>query len=134
MTLSEENRKILINTRLDQAIETIQEALLLIENNMLRAAMNRMYYGMFYSLLALALKYKFKTSKHQQLIGWFNKNFIKNNLIDKKYSKIIRDAFELRTEGDYEVFIDFSREEILDKFESMKVFIAEIERFISTEP
>ncbi|MBC8485782.1 MAG: HEPN domain-containing protein [Bacteroidetes bacterium] len=134
MTLSEENRKILINTRLDQAIETIQEALLLIENNMLRAAMNRIYYGMFYSLLALALKYKFKTSKHQQLIGWFNKNFIKNNLIDKKYSKIIRDAFELRTEGDYEVFIDFSREEILDKFESMKVFIAEIERFISTEP
>jgi len=32
MTLSEENRKILINTRLDQAIETIQEVLLLIKN------------------------------------------------------------------------------------------------------
>ena len=27
---------------------------------------------------ALAIKNKFETSKHQQLLGWFNKTFIKD--------------------------------------------------------
>ena len=40
---------------------------LLIENDRLRAAVNRIYYGMFYSLLALGLAYQFETSKHNQL-------------------------------------------------------------------
>jgi uncharacterized protein (UPF0332 family) len=71
----------LIQYRIGQAKETVEEADLLINNEKFRAAVNRIYYGMFYSLLALALKYEFQTSKHQQLIGWFNKNFIHPGLL-----------------------------------------------------
>jgi uncharacterized protein (UPF0332 family) len=82
MTLNDKDRASLIKYRLEQADEAILDVKLLIDNNRFLAAVNRIYYGMFYSLLALGLKYKFETSKHTQLIGWFNKNFVNEKLID----------------------------------------------------
>jgi hypothetical protein len=59
---------------------------------------------MFYSLLALSLANKFESSKHKQLIGWFNKNFIYEGKIDERLGKIINKAFNRRTKGDYDTF------------------------------
>ena len=63
----------LLKYRLQQAKDTIEVVDILIINKKYSAAVNRIYYGIFYSLLALALKFDFESSKHQQLIGWFNK-------------------------------------------------------------
>jgi len=76
MKLDENQRTELIKYRLSEATETIQDVQLLLENDRLRAAVNRIYYGMYYALTALALKNRFETSKHGQLIGWFNKEYI----------------------------------------------------------
>lgn len=84
MTLKDEEREVLIKYRLDQAKETEKVVDLLIANNELSTAVNRIYYGIFYALLALALKNKSETSKHEQLIGWFNKNFIHTGKVDMK--------------------------------------------------
>ena len=89
MTIEKEDRENLILYRLEQSEETIKDVKLLIDNDRLRSAINRIYYGMFYSLLALGLAYEFETSKHAQLIGWFNKKFIHGELIDSRYRKII---------------------------------------------
>jgi uncharacterized protein (UPF0332 family) len=99
MTIDSSDRWELIRYRLEQANETIEDVRILIENNRFRAAVNRIYYGMFYSLLALGIKSDFETSKHAQLIGWFNKNFINEGLIDPRYGKIINKAFNRRTKG-----------------------------------
>lgn len=131
MSLEENERNELISYRLDEARETIADVQLLIENDRLRAAVNRIYYGMFYSLLALGLAYQFETSKHQQLLGWFNKNFIHQELIDAKFGKIINKASNRRTQGDYESYVEFDKEVILEMFDEMKEFITEIERFLS---
>lgn len=87
MTLSEQERNQPINYRIKQAKDTNEVVALLIENNQLQTAVNRIYYGIFYSVLALALSEKFETSKHHQLIGWFNREFIKTGKIDKKYGE-----------------------------------------------
>lgn len=73
----------LINYRLKLSDETIEEAELLIQNGKLRGAINRIYYAIFYSVSALGLKYNFQTSKHEQLIGWFNHEFIKTGMTRK---------------------------------------------------
>ncbi len=89
MTLDLDDRNQLIAYRMQQAMECIDETLFLLENNKFKIAVNRIYYGMFYSLLALALKKEFESSKHSQLIGWFNKNFIHSGIMDVKYGKMI---------------------------------------------
>jgi uncharacterized protein (UPF0332 family) len=120
----------LINFRVQQAYETVKEVEFQIENNYLVIAVNRIYYGMFYMLLALALKNGFKTSKHSQLLGWFNKEFVKTGKIDRDTGKIVHKAFEDRTDGDYGIYVRFEKEEVLEKLKDMKQFLFELEKLI----
>ena len=120
----------LIDSRIQQAHETISEAEFQINNNYLRIAVNRIYYGMFYILLALALRNNYKTSKHQQLIGWFNKEFVKTGKVDVNVGRIIHKAFEDRSDSDYGIFVEFEKEEVLQKLEDMKKFINLVKNLI----
>jgi len=120
----------LIYYRLGQASETIREVDQLIEINLLHVAVNRIYYGIFYCLSALSLKYGFKSSKHLQLIGWFNQTFIKPGLLDIKYGRILRDAFKNRSEGDYLPFTVFDADEVKAMREEMEDFIQTLTSFM----
>ena len=131
MSLDANERAELIKYRLDESKETIQDVQLLLDNDRFRAAVNRIYYGMFYSLLALGLAYEFETSKHQQLIGWFNRNFIHKGLLNPRYGRIINKASNRRTKGDYESFVEFEKDTIHEMFEEMKDFISEIEKILT---
>lgn len=130
MTLTDEDRKTLVENYMDKSRTTIEKVQFLIENNEFSLAVNRVYYGIYYALSALAIKKKFGTSKHTQLIGWFNKTFVKEGIVDERYSKLIRKAFENRMEGDYNVFSNFSKEEVEQSFEEMKEVIDEIQKLI----
>ncbi len=130
MTLSEENRRQLVKHYVEKAKTTVENVSFLIKNKKFFMAANRIYYGIYYMLSALAVKHQFSTSKHTQLIGWFNQNFIKNAKIQKKYTKYIQEAFEKRMKGDYEVFAKFSEDDIEDSFEKMKETICAIEKLL----
>jgi uncharacterized protein (UPF0332 family) len=120
----------LIDYRIQQAHETVKEVEFQIENDFLVIAVNRIYYGMFYMLLALALKNGFKTSKYSQLIGCFNKEFVNTGKIDRQIGKIVHKAFEDRTDGDYGIFVRFEKDEVLEKLKDMKQFLFELEKLI----
>jgi uncharacterized protein (UPF0332 family) len=126
-----DNQNELVKYRIEQAKEAIKEVNILIEKNLLTLAINRIYCGMFYMLLALALKKGFKTSKHNQLIGWFNKEFVKTGIINQKFGKIINKGFEDRTDCDYGIFVQFEKDEVSMKFFDMKEFISELEKIIN---
>ena len=64
---------------------------------------------MFYALSALAIKYKFETTKHGQLTGWFNKQFVHEGLIDSSYGKMINKAFNRRLKSDYDPQVNFEK-------------------------
>jgi uncharacterized protein (UPF0332 family) len=130
MTLNDEDRELLINNYLEKSRTTIKKVEFLIDNNEYQLAVNRIYYGIYYSLSALAIKHQYSTSKHAQLIGWFNRTFVKAGAIGKEFSKIIRKAFENRMEGDYNVFADFSKEEVEQSLKEMKIVIQALGKLI----
>ncbi len=130
MTLTIEDRKTLIENYVNKSQVTIKKVIFLIKNNEFSLAINQIYYGIYYMLSALAIKNQFKTSKHLQLIGWFNKTFVKEGIVDTRYSKLIRKAFENRMDGDYNVLVDFSKEEVEQAFKEMKEVISEIKKLI----
>jgi len=121
----------IITYRINQAQETVKEVEFQVRNGYLAIAVNRIYYGMFYLLLALSLKYGFKTSKHNQLMGWFNREFIKTGKISKNAGRIVVQAFGDRTDSDYGLFVKFNEEEVMTKLEDMKLFINEVTDFLS---
>ena len=129
---SKENKEALIKFRIEQAYNSIDTVQLLITNKKYNAAINRIYYGMFYMLLAVAVKEGFETSKHQQLIGWFNKTFIKEGRIPKKFGKMVSQTFKSRQVSDYEAFVIFENEEVLQLFNDMKDFIFAMEEYLNS--
>lgn len=131
--INQEQRNTLIAYRIQQAKEMVGDVEILLQHDSLRSAVNRIYYGMFYMLLALGLKYGFDTSKHQQLLGWFNKSFVHPGKIEVKYWKMLKNAFESRTEGDYTNFSEFTKEQVETMFVEMKDFIATLEQFLASE-
>jgi len=126
LTLKENEREILIQHRIKQADEALDDVEFLLKHKKLSLAANRIYYALFYGISALALKNNFSTSKHKQLIGWFNKNFIKTGLFDKTYSKLIYTAFENREKSDYDFLFMLTREEVENSFMLAKSFISNV--------
>ena len=124
--MKDDEKNALIEHRIARATDTIEEVSFLIKNKKFLLAVNRIYYGMFYILSALSLKYDFSTSKHQQLIGWFNKEFISTGGIDRKYGRILHNAYNNRSTGDYDDFAEFDEEDVKKSFDEMKDFIRTI--------
>jgi uncharacterized protein (UPF0332 family) len=50
--------------------------------------------------------------------------------IDKKFYKIYNRAFDKRQEGDYDDFVSFEKEEVMEDLKRMKEFLIELEKFI----
>jgi len=124
--MKDDEKNALIEHRISRATDTIEEVSFLIKNKKFLLAVNRIYYGMFYILSALSLRYDFSTSKHQQLIGWFNKEFISTGEIDRKYGRILHNAYNNRSTGDYDDFAEFDEEDVKKSFDEMNDFIRTI--------
>jgi uncharacterized protein (UPF0332 family) len=131
MTLEPDDRITLIKHRLNRARETQTESLLLFDNGMFPAVVNRIYYSMFYSLSALAISEGFETGKHAQLIGWFNKTWVRTGKVETRYSKIISRAFDKRMLGDYADIPDFSKPEVEIMITESGEFIEMVEKLLS---
>jgi uncharacterized protein (UPF0332 family) len=115
---------------MEQSIDTIDVVDFLIDSDKLTVAVNRIYYGLFYSVTALAINNGFETSKHAQLIGWFNKEFVATKKTNARFGKILRNAFRNRTKGDYDAYISFQKDEVSLMYKEMIEFINEIKRLI----
>jgi len=69
----------LVESPLLQARESLTEADVLLREGMSkRSVMNRLYYAMFYALLALLQDRQLGSSKHSGAISLFDREFIKN--------------------------------------------------------
>ena len=101
---SQFDKTALVQYRLEQAKNTLHDAHVLFEQGGTPVSIvNRAYYAIFYATMALigALKENVDTSKHEGVIAAFNREFIKTGVLPKGLSKILREAFEARQEGDY---------------------------------
>ncbi|MDP2364184.1 MAG: HEPN domain-containing protein, partial [Ignavibacteria bacterium] len=125
------DKTVLIKHRMDRAEETLSEARTSFENESFLLAANRVYYSAFYAVSALAIKNNFSTSKHGQLLGWFNQYYIKTGMIEKPLGKFYLDAFELRQESDYEDFFKIDKTSIEEKIKTASEFIDRISAILN---
>jgi len=129
----EEYNKVLLRNCLTKSIEAFNDAKFNFENNRFKVTLNRIYYSIFYSVLALGYKDSFITSKHKQLMGWFNKTYIHDKKIfDERLMKIYQKSFNDRQEADYEVadISNLSGEEIKLALNDAEFFNEEIKNYL----
>ena len=125
--------KTLIKYRIDQSKETLNEAEILFKQDSYRGTINRAYYSMFYSVLALLAIKRLGTSKHSGAIGLFDKEFVKSGIFSKQLSKSLHLAFDHRQTHDYGEIIEIDKDTAKTVLEDSKEFIKEVESYLNSQ-
>ena len=86
-----EQLKTLVKYRIEQSKETLEDSKILLTRNSHRGSINRSYYAMFYSVLALLAIKKLGTSKHAGAISLFDKEYVKEGIFPKELSKSLEE-------------------------------------------
>lgn len=102
--------------RLNLAEEKLLSAKILLDAGQYKDSIGRSYYAIFSALRAVLAKDKVDFSKHAGVISYFQKEYLKTELFDKKYSKYISLAFQIRNNCDYDDFFIVSKEEAVEQY------------------
>ena len=89
---------------------------------------SRCYYGMFFMAEALLLRNKITASTHKGVIALFGEHFIKTEIIDREFGRILKRAYDLRQKGDYSTGFRVSDSEAEDILRNARDFITEIDK------
>lgn len=119
--------------RLSQAKQCIESARILSEAGDYRGAANRSYYCIFHSMRSvLALEQK-DFSKHSGVIAYFRKEFIKTGIFNVILSDIITEAFDTRSDCDYDDYYVISRKEVEQQIANAEIFYTEVQKYLSNK-
>jgi len=110
--MSEQDFKALIDYRLEQADEALADAEFLLSAGRHRGAANRLYYAAFYAAMAVLLTRRLEYSRHSGVIAFFDREFIRTNLLPKEYSRTLHRAFSERQQDDYMPFVEMDPDEL----------------------
>ena len=123
----QEKKRSLARIRIQQAEDSLDEARFLYEGHKSnRSVINRIYYSMFYAILALLIYEPFGSSKHTAVLSYFNLNFVKKGLIPTELGRAVNKAFDLRQRADYQEIPNITQEQVKPYFDQTRRFIDSI--------
>ena len=88
--------------RLQRAKETLESAIALYDRKDLMGANNRAYYSIFYAIRAVLALEPIDFKRHKDVIGYFNKNYVKSEIFPRKMGTKIVQAQTIREDSDYD--------------------------------
>lgn len=127
------DKQTLLAYRLKQAEETLADTEKMLQGGVSgRSIINRAYYVVFYSILALFLHRDInpKTSKHSGVLSIFDRDLVNTGKIDKRFSRIAHRLFNARQEVDYKEFVEVPAEDVQKSVGMAKEFLGAVRQFI----
>jgi uncharacterized protein (UPF0332 family) len=126
-------RKDLAKYRYESAVEKLQAAKLLKENDFFKDSIYRSYYAIFSGARSLLALKEFDCAKHSGIIALFNQHFVKTGLIDKICSKIISGAQIHRQRSDYGDYVIATKQEAEEQIKNAELFLEHIKKYLDNE-
>ena len=111
------------------AKERLHSSKILLEAGSYKDSIGRSYYAMFTAVRALLAVEGQDFSKHAGVIAYFQKEYVKTGKFDKKYSKYISQAFQIRNNTDFLVSLQDAKEQ----YDRAEEFVKVIEEFLKME-
>ena len=123
MSLSNDDRKALVDYRIEKAYASFEEAQKVAAISLWNLAANRLYYALYHAASALLLSDGFTSHTHKGLMSQISLNYVKEGKLLPDEGKLIRQMFNKRREGDYEDFEDTTEEEIAEAMPKVKALV-----------
>lgn len=120
--MSEINIKPLI----EKAKKFMKSAKLLLDVDDFDSSASRIYYAMHYMVEALLLTKNLRIKSHRGLISIFGRELIKTKILPKEVGRQLKDAFDKRQIGDYEISVKINKKDIEELLKIGQRFIEKL--------
>jgi uncharacterized protein (UPF0332 family) len=130
MSLSNEERNVLVALELKKARETYDEIEILVTANRLNGAANRMYYAVFHAVCALLIHDGIQVNTHKGSHALFSQQYIKTGILPREYGQLYNQLQTMREESDYNCAYDVEFDELQQRLEPTRRIIEDIERLV----
>ena len=104
----------LIRYRREKSRETLEDAYILFRAGRLFSALNRIYYALFYEVMALLLTKDLSSARHTGIRALFNEHFVRTGKVSVESGRLFSRMFDFRQKGDYADFVQFEEAKIED--------------------
>jgi uncharacterized protein (UPF0332 family) len=131
--MNQNERQKLVQYRIQRARETFNEVQIHIENELWNTSVNRLYYACYYAVIALLIDKELQPQTHNGVRQMFGLHFVKTGIIDSSAGKFFSDIFDMRQTGDYDDFISFDKEVVIDLLEPANELITKIEKILTKQ-
>lgn len=122
--------KELAKYRMERAKEMLEAAEGNLNIRQYKTSINRSYYAVFHAMRALNILKGFDCSKHSGVIAFFNREYLKTEILDKALSVIIKNSSFLREKSDYDDFFIASKKEAETQVSEARVFLEAAETYL----
>ncbi len=116
--------------RLSKAEQYLKDAQRTLKLEMYDTSANRSYYAIFHAARAVLALDGLDFKKHSGVISNFQMRYIKTGIFDKQLSNILKSAFSLRTESDYEDFYVISKAEVEQQVKEAETFYSAVKEYV----
>ncbi|MDP2928376.1 MAG: HEPN domain-containing protein [Candidatus Omnitrophota bacterium] len=123
----------LIRYRREKSKETLEDAYILFRAGRLFSALNRIYYALFYEVMALLLTKDLSSARHTGIRALFNEHFIRTGKVSVESGRFFSRMYDFRQKGDYADFVQFEEAKIKEWLVLAESFINEVDQVIGKE-
>ena len=123
----------LIRYRREKSKETLEDAYILFRAGRLFSALNRIYYALFYEVMALLLTKDLSSARHTGVRALFNEHFIRTGKVSVESGRFFSRMYDFRQKGDYADFVQFEEAKIKEWLVLAESFINEVDQVIGKE-
>ena len=120
----------LASYRLRSAHERLMAAKGNLEQGHYKDAINRSYYAIFTAIRALLAERGVDFSRHSAVISYFQREFIKTGIFEKKFSKYLQASFEMRNDCDYADFFFAAKADAEEQYRHAEEMTEAIRRYL----
>lgn len=129
--MTDEQRNDIVNYRIENAVNTLQEVLNHSESGYYNTAVNRLYYACYYAATALLVANCIETKSHDGVRQMLEKEFILTGKIPVELGRFCSVAFCKRSAGDYEDFITHTRDTVMELYPQAENFVECVKELLS---
>ena len=130
MSLSDEERKIIVSYRLEKATRMIEQVKSILPLRYWDTVANRLYYAAYYAVTALLIHNGIQVQTHQGVKRMFGYHFIISNKMEQKYASLYSRLFSMRQTGDYDDNFDLTESDVTPYIEPTEEMVNVIRSMI----
>ena len=126
MSLSKEERKAIVEFRIEKALRAFNEAKGVIKLGYWETIANRLYYAAYNAASALLIANGDTAQTHSGVIHLFGLRFIKTGIFSSDMGKLFHSLFTMRQTGDYDDTYGLTEDDVLPNVNPTEKFIEKV--------